>query len=375
MGSVFVQFSAIKTLVRNVVLITLPTIALALLVLELVFRFIIPASNPPQGVFDNEFLLYRWDSDYAQGYYSYGALARLRILWKINGSGWNSSIEYSESKDRSRIAVIGDSFIQSLIVDVDENYPSLLRDELKDSSDVYSFGIAGAQLSQYLHMSRYVRKMFNPDVFIFNVVHNDFYNSLYSRKPNNIHWLRLKIDDSGVKEISPRPDYSFSQFNMNRRLLKNSALIRYVFLNLNGRYFMRNLFGMFGPPTIYSANIDINVLQETKERVKVATAYVLSHIKAENPGKRIIIVMDAPRDSIYGGSESSVEFLHNIMQELTAANDVEFIDLSESMRDTYTANHRQFNPPFDNHWNEYGHEFVFTQVLAQLTHRINPVAH
>lgn len=53
--------------------------------------------------------------------------------------------------------------------------------------DVYSFGISGAGLSEFLQISRYVRKYFDPEILVINVVDNDFDESLDPTKAGQLY--------------------------------------------------------------------------------------------------------------------------------------------------------------------------------------------
>ena len=105
--------------------------------------------------------------------------------------GWNYPIDYYPINDKKLIAVIGDSYIEAFQVDVDKNYPFLLREKLKNDYEVYAFGKSGAPLSQYLHISRYVNRHFDPDILIFNLVHNDFDESIQELYPGNTYFLKV----------------------------------------------------------------------------------------------------------------------------------------------------------------------------------------
>ena len=155
---------------KQLAAITLPTLVVLFLLLEVVFRFVIPASNPPLGYFDDDTLMMRLDPASPEGLNTIGAFARQPAKWRVNSYGWNSPIDYAEARTpgKKRIAVIGDSYIEALQVDIDQSYPALLHQRLAGSAEVFAFGRSGASLSQYLHMSRYAAKTFDPDVLVLN---------------------------------------------------------------------------------------------------------------------------------------------------------------------------------------------------------------
>ncbi|MBN1165036.1 MAG: hypothetical protein JXB45_10695 [Candidatus Krumholzibacteriota bacterium] len=351
-----------KKLLKSLFIITLPTLIILFLLLEIVFRHVLPASDPPQNYFDEKALIFNYLPGQPDGRTSVGGLARLRARYHINNYGWNSPVDYHEEKTVKRIAVIGDSYVDALQVDAEESYPSRLREFLGGRYEVYSFGMSGAPLSQYLHLSRYVDKLFAPDILIFNVVMNDFDESIAGVRPF-IHFLTLKIDGDTAREIPPRIDYSHSYYNPRKRMLKKSAVVRYLFHNIKlkptlGRVFSRK-------NTVYADNTELSGVQRNRDKINLVADYVVSRVKAENPGKKILFVVDGARNSIYSDEldKYGLEFLHRTMRETCARHDISLLDLTDPMYRDYRTRGRMFNSKYDYHWNEYGHEFVARQVL------------
>jgi len=313
--------------------------------------------------------MYRFDiNSKNEGQFTSGKFAQHRAKWKINNYGWNSPIDYYRKKEigKTRIAIIGDSFIEAFQVDVEKSYPSQLRAELGNDYEVYSFGISGAPLSQYLHISRYVNRTFNPEILIFNIVHNDFAESISQLNPEDVNWLSIDVKNGVPKESLPRPDYSFSQYNFKKRILKKSALFRYIYQNLKLYDYIKYVL-QEKEEKKYNANVDINKLKENKEIIVIGTKYILNQIRLENPEQRVIVIIDASRRDIYANkSDVYIAFWHRILGKYCLENKFEVIDLTQSMKKDYESNHIKFNSEPDFHWNEYGHRFVSTQILEQL---------
>jgi hypothetical protein len=347
---------------RNIFLITLPSLVILFLILEVFFRFVLPATDRPQACFDTAERIFKHCPDAGEGVATFGKYARQRGHWRINNHGWNSPIDYNKHKDRPRIAVIGDSYVEAFQVDVDKAYPSLMRAEIGDRYDVYSFGISGASLSEYLNISRYVNRNFDPDILIFNIRYNDFAESVFEINRGDTHMLMISVSDTSVTETIPRPNHSFSQFSLKRRLLLKSALVRYLTFNLKIRQVVRDMFHH----REYSGNVAIRSVEEHRDLIETAATYVFERLSEENRGKRVIIVMAAPRQDIYDGTlaQSRVLFLNELVQRLSSAHGFELLDLTEPMLEDYRINHIPFNSPLDAHWNAYGHAFVARQVLS-----------
>lgn len=273
--------------------------------------------------------------------------------------------------EKKLITVIGDSYIEAFQVDADENYPYLLKKKLKTDYEVYAFGISGAPLSQYLHISRYVNKYFNPDILIIDLVHNDFDESIYELNPQDFHWLQVSInEDDSITETIPYPNYSFQQYNPWKRLVYKSALFRYLYLNLKvkriHKKFMKNNIDAV------EANIKVNATKKYEKLIFKATNYLVKTIREENSEKRIVFVFDAPRNTIYNNSlnESNVLWMHEMMKTICANNNVEYIDLTSFMKENYRISKIMFNSDLDGHWNEYGHKFV-ADILYEYLNNTN----
>lgn len=350
--------------IKNIILLTLPSLVIVLLVLELFFRYVIPASDSPRGYFNEKDKIYCLSNKKVQGVYTIGRFAEVKGKWRINNMNWNSPIDYVPVKDKKLIAVIGDSFIESFQVNTDENYPSLLRKDLEPEFQVYSFGKSGAPLSQYVNMSRYVNKYFNPDILIFNIVHNDFDESIKELFPENYFFLQVSVgNNDSIFETEPRPNYSFVQYKPLKGIIYKSALFRYLYINLNAADIRNSASAKKNKSNShFEANVESNKLMESKPLISLSTNYLVKTIKKENPEKRIIFIFDAPRESIYKNTanESSILWMHEMLKVICEKNKIEYIDLTPLMQQDYSKNKKKFNSDIDGHYNQYGHRFVTT---------------
>lgn len=350
-----------KKIIKNLSFVTLPTILIIFILFELFFRIIIPASDPPRGFFNENELIYHYSNKKQDGLATFGKFAEIKARWHINNMHWNYPIDYYPVKDKKLIAVIGDSYIEALHVDVDKNYPYLLRKKLNPHYEVYAFGVSGYALSQYLHISRYVNKHFKPDILIFNIFFNDFDESIYELYPRRNFLFQLSIKKDGtIVEKLPRINYSIAQYRpLWQQLIYRSALFRYLYLNLKVSRRWRR-FAAAGNKNDFEANVNIKQVRKSKDLIYKTTSYLVNTIKEENRNKRVIFIFDAPREAIYNNTlnKSDVTWMNEMMQKICSQNNIEFIDLTPLMLKDYQCNKKKFNSEIDQHWNEYGHEFV-----------------
>lgn len=352
---------------KNFLLLTIPSLFILFLLLELFFRWVIPAADVPRAYFDEQEGMYYFDTTVKDGLYTLGKFAEVRGRWHINNRSWNSAVDYDETGEKPLIAVIGDSYIEALQVDTGESYPDLLRKQLPPGYSVYAFGKSGAPLSQYLHMSRYVRKYFKPRIIIVNIIYNDFAESIRSHYPEYSYFLQLDtLSKDSLYEIPPRTRGDFLQYHPWKKLIYRSALFRYCFFNLHISEMWRNWKG--NRDKKFEGNIDVDEVESIKPEVHRATDYILGRLRAENPDSKFLFVMDGTRDGIYNnnGSGSKVAWMYTMMRELTGKYGFHFLDLTGPMKEDYQKHHRAFNAPIDRHWNEYGHALVAREVVTYL---------
>jgi len=362
-NEVFVMFSRF---LKNIIFLTLPSFFILFIGLELFFRFVIPASEKPIAYFDEENSLLRSDEKKrTEGTYTIGKFAKIRAKWRTNNYGWNSAIDYhpNASSDKKLISIIGDSFVRALQVDVDKNFAALLRNKLPNEYEVYSFGHDGAPLSQYLHMSRYVNKYFKPHILVFLLIHNDFDESVVQFH-STPYFLQLNMENSNGKIDEVRPTkQNFYQF------LTYSAIFRYLYSNHG---YIAQLY--FGGKQNYNANVDVDFILKKQATVKKATNILIKKIKDENTDKRIIFLMDAPRNDIYSNKlpESNVIWMNEMVRQISQYHHLELIDLTNSFYNNYTKKNKKFNSELDFHWDEYGHSIVSDVLYQNLTDVVQP---
>jgi hypothetical protein len=293
--------------------------------------------------------------------FTIGALAKQRAYWHINNYGWNSAIDYHPDHDgKPLIAIIGDSFIEAFQVGLHDNISAKLREKLGGKCEVYSFGMSGAALSQYLQISRYVNKYFKPNILVINVVHNDFDESLCVVKRQN-GMLCLEITDSQIKEAAINPYVP----NKIRRFMANSYLIRYLWSNFRISFIIDKF---INKQKTYNANIDISQTNKQRDNINIAIDYIVKKIRQENSDKEIIFMIDAPRMDIYANNinKSNVVWMNSLLKKTCDKYSVCCIDLTEPFNQNYKISHIHFESSYDYHWNEYGHniaaEILYNQI-------------
>ena len=343
---------------RKLLLLTLPALVILAVVGELVFRFVIPAAEWPYATFDADAQLLKYDTRGPRsGVLTVGPFAESRSRWRINDEGWSSAIEYPRPHGPlPRVAIIGDSYVEAFHVDPDRSAGALVRRALAGRAEVYTFGMSGAPLSQYLNMARYAARRFAPDVFVINVVQNDFAESLRAVVPRP-EFLQLEVRGDAVSEAAAR-GYAVSA---SRRFVRHSAVLRWLIRNAKIGHVER----LFDRHRV-AANIDVDVADAHRREIELGVRYVVSRLRAENPRAEILFVMDAPRDAMYAGAPSPVQWLTELLRDETARAGCGFVDLTPAFSAEWARSHQRFEFANDWHWNERGQRVAGDAIVAAL---------
>jgi hypothetical protein len=109
---------------------------------------------------------------------------------------------------------------------------------------------------------------------------------------------------------------------------------------------------------IYNANIDVEKVKKLRDKIDMAADYALKKIREENQQRKVVVMIDAPRQDIYNGtlSSSNIAWMHRLLKAKCEKYNVYFLDLTDDFAALYKKDQRKFESQYDNHWNEHGHE-------------------
>lgn len=372
-----------KTL-KIVVFSLIPFLILLLICEFFVFKFILPASEWPyrrviKSPDELVRFLYKESGIHKSGITRALLPEKTKVRYNINSDGWNSPKEYSKSKTQGirRIAIIGDSFVEAIQVDVDKSFAEILEKELIKSNinniEVYRFGVSGAALSQYLQMMHYVKKEYNPDIVIVTIINNDFLESIQGFGNQQGDLLQFKRKNNSWVEVRPTPN----SYSSNLRLIqffKHSSTFRYFYGNLGGglkiKELMRSLKRKNSGEKKYSMDINIKDIEEKKELLKDFLNYIFAQYKTVlGPQVKLLLVMDTDRKAIYSGNDPKT-ILHTITLEAAKKHSIPFLDLTKAFSLDFKKNKQKFEFKYDWHWNERGHKVVGEAIAGFILNSI-----
>lgn len=321
-----------------------------LLLLECTFRWLIPAASSPYYVFDTRQNILRFDDKKLRdGLYTYGSLAEIRARWHVNNMGWINDRDYAVNGEKPVVAVIGNSYVEAFQVDPDQSLTHHLGSKLGSNYEVYSFGMSSANLSQYMQISRYVRRNFHPKLLILCLTESDVLHSRIAPGSKG-GFTYFSEGPAGVTEtVKPYVASAKSDF-------RKSALLRYLLFNSG----------------VLSAAVPTNAVPQSPSKadlltVSAFTDYAFGQIQRENPDSVVIIVLDAPRKDIYAGTLLQANDQTRKEVAIQAKkHGFGLIDLTMPMKTLYDENHLKFEFANNYHWNEYGHRVVADQIFQYL---------
>jgi hypothetical protein len=345
----------VKKLFFHAVLVLLP-----FALLEGFFR-LLPVSNPPYLLpvtAQDPVVHYQPNIEYLN---TVGWNFAIRSRMRTNNYGYNNIVDYRPDASTPLLMVLGDSFVEAQAVGTGKSAAELLNAAVSPEGRVYSIGISGAALSQYLAFAEFAKDKFHPRAMAFVVIENDYDESLlkYAGDPR-FHYF----DDSGVLH---RVDYHRSAI---KTLLRHSAFARYVVLNVNPQRIGFNLSRLLcGSGDPYACNGPAALEQRIADS-KRAVGYFFSVLPAKTGlgTDAILFVMDAQRPDMY-----QPDGLHRAAHTYVARMRQYFIEQARSrgyevldMQPTFIARHRldgaRFEFATDSHWNALANAVVAEEI-------------
>ena len=145
---------------------------------------------------------------------------------RVNNVGFVNPQDYDSTLRTPLLAVVGDDFVQALMVPYDSTLQGRLEKALAGRARVYSFAGSGAALAQYLAWADYARSTFQPTGMVVVVTSNDADESLLKYWQDQGYYHFREGPDGEL--VLARVDYRPSRL---RQLVRESSLARYLLMN------------------------------------------------------------------------------------------------------------------------------------------------
>jgi len=344
-------------------------IALPLLIIEIALRFLPVSSSMGTMVVDqnNPIVRYHPNQPFT---FSKGWQFAIVNTGRINNYGFINDQDYTKHDEGGPVIIIGDSYVEALMVPYEQTVQGRLTRLLEGKAKVYSIGISGAQLAQYLAFAQYASTEFHPQGIVFVIVGNDFDESLakYRDEPGFHHFK----EDANSHELKlERTDYRPSLW---KRLLRNSALTRYLWGTFGIRSIPSLLAQRFENGVQYVGN---TVAYASEDRLDDSRR-VVDHFFTELPQRvgleksRVLFIVDAMRPQIYSDDDLSrvkgsyFDLMRRYFLERAQKNGYEAIDMQPRLISRHRREGSRFEFALDAHWNGLGHEEAADAIASSV---------
>jgi len=334
-------------------------IAIPVLALEVLLRFL-PVRTPLGTVVVNERNPIIHFTPNQAFTYSQGWRFSMVNTGRINNYGFVNQKDYLRQEDQGPVVIVGDSYVEAMMVPYEQTVHGQLDELGAKNGHVYSLGISGAQLPQYLAFAQYAWQEFAPRAMVFVIIGNDFDESMAKyRDWPGFHYFEEDSVSHALKLV--RKDYRPS---LTKRLIRHSALIRYLWDNIGVENLATFLTRMFDSADSYVGNTAASAPAERVADSRRAVNAFFSELprRVGLDKSRVLFVVDAMRPQIYSGGdlvraeESYVGQMRRYFLDTAERNGYEAIDMQPRFRALHNQNGMRFEYPTDHHWNELGHQ-------------------
>lgn len=337
------------------------------LVLELFFRFVLPASSWPRGVYE-ESGIRKFDSEnFTSGVYTYGRYCRGRYSWSINGQGWNSVFEYKAAAERNKpaVAILGDSYLEGFFSDVDKHIDVFLTDLFQGQVDFYTFAMSGGFLAQYIAIIENHAEQFEPDAYVIFVNTADVAASIRQLSSRHPYYFQYSREPDGSYKIVRTPAASRSP--LRDRLLA-SSLVRYLRSNVQLKAFGG---GLADANAAEDPTADRRRPEADPAALREAADFLLSRLDAF--GKPVLLVADCPKAWIYeGGDRTDFPDIIVLKDALPGHDNIALLELAPYFAEEFRKSGREFSVSHNNHWDSYTNQFIARTVQSNVSGLLQP---
>jgi len=283
-----------------------------------------------------------------------------------NNYGFISSQDFDPNAPLPLVAVVGDSYVEALMVPETQTLTTRLARKLAGQARVYGFGHSGAALSDYVAYAAWAAREFHPRKFIINVVANDFDESLsvYKSAPG---YHAYTPGPDGTLRLNRR-DY---RLGLGARLVTHSKLLMYLLTNVHVTALPTRMQQLLAA---HSAYVGQTLASAEPQRVHNSLAAVdaalrdLPQVTGLAPAS-ICFVVDGLRPNLYDAEQlraaknSFAGLMLRSFSDKARAAGFAVVDLEPAFIAGHKATGKRYEHPRDGHWNAAGHAVAARAVL------------
>jgi hypothetical protein len=328
-------------------------VVVALAVLELVLRFL-PVSIGMHRSVDYA----RWPLQNTEPHltYTYSSGWAMRNAQRGTTNNYGQVAPFDYRPGRRPVAVIGDSYIESLMNPYDDTLQAQLARRLGARDAVYGFGVSGLSASDYVALARQARDEFAPGAAVILMTDGDLSESLFARVGS--YYLTPVAD--GLR-LDYQPVRGNALATRVRRAIGDVSLHRYFQVNL--QFSLDPLLQRLQPAAAAGRP---HVTAPGPFEDLTAQRKVADWFLAELPASLalrpecIVLLVDTDRYAIYrpelASTRKDAPAVRQYLIERARSLGFRVSDLEPVFRERFARERHKFDHwPIDRHWNRVGY--------------------
>lgn len=347
-------------------------------------------------VFSGLELILRWRGAFSSDFYRFDSKTGLQLFKpnsefieknscyetkiRTNSQGFHDNdFSLEKPEDAFRIAIFGDSFIQSRQVPLEKSFHYLLEQKLNETAkagqkfEVLAFGMGGnGTFKNYLYLNQYGLK-YKPDLVILGFLPaNDFRDDYEIRK-------RIFNKQGEIRKELP----------VFQKIISKSVLLSW--LNYKWRLTKTNLSLYFNKKRADQIPFDFQVFlkeyPESWQKIWDMEKRLISEFKktaAAQESKFALVSFDdiwrsqkdfLPRDTQYtrylDNPDLDFEKPEKLLTDFAQKKDIPYLALAPIVKEKVEKTGKMnFYYPCDAHWNELGNEWAAEEIFRFLTNNL-----
>lgn len=332
-----------------------------LLAAELLLRLLPVIDGRIRGADESRWPLHNYRPNEAYTY-SFGWDLRHPQQGRVNNFGQLAPFDYVPG--RARVAVIGDSYVESAMNRYDETLPARLSSAMGDPHAAIGLAGSGLSLADYAALASQARTELAPRALVFVIIDGDIAESVQPRQG----WHHYASTADGRTALRMMALRSGQESALSGRLA-GSALYRYLRRNLgwvppDPRSWLRRA---ETAPTRSEAD---RQAAESAQRQAIARFVQDVGTAAGGGPSCVALLFDSDRGAMYGSpariAVDSPQMDAELARQAHAAG-LQVVPLEPSFIQDYARHHQRFDhSPFDRHWNARGHAVAAAAALQAL---------
>ena len=349
------------------------SVAVGIILLELIFRFLPVAVAPPvqEPTLANKIQRYAPNTHFT---WSLGWDFNVVVHGRTNAQGFVADYDYNANATTPLVAVVGDSYVEALMVPFAESLTGRLQAMLGHNGRAYAFAQSGSPLSQYVAYAQYACAVYRPQRLVVVIVGNDFDESVFShRLLGGIYHLHPRSDGGFDYRLTPPVAHGPLE-----RTLRHSSLALYLVRNVG----IMGLVERFMPtpakpadePAAYVGNTAAAAGAGRLAEGERVIAWFLEMLPSAAclPPEDILLIVDAMRPQIYDNAAlaaARTSYFGRMRRSLMTharMHGFRVVDLEPRFREAYAAERHPFEFPNNGHWNVRGHMVAAEAVRKAL---------